>query len=575
MSPARRLLRALRPYRWRYLAGAACLVVSTGGALGVPWMVRRAVDALAAGAGSAVPEALLILGLAAGHGLARLASRLALIGAGQWVEHDLRRDLYAQLLRLPPAFYQARRTGDLMSRATNDLTAVRALAGYGVTMLTSTSLTVTGTIAAMAAIDPWLTLLALSPAPLLFLGGRRFGRTIEAQSTAVQEQLGALSNHVQENLSGAAVVRAYTMEATEIERFGRLNDEYRRRSLALARSQAAFWPLLGLGSGVGVLAVLWVGGRAVVEQQITLGAFVAFTGYLGLLAWPMVALGWMLGTLRRGLAALGRIGEILDTEPPADAPAGGPGPGPGPIEFRALRFAHEGRTPALEDVSFVVPAGAMVAVVGPTGGGKSTLGALLCRLHEPPPGTVFLGGVDVRQVPRGRLRAAIGYVPQEAFLFARPLRENLAMADEDSPPGRVEAAAATAGLAEDVAALPEGWDTVVGERGLSLSGGQRQRAALARALVADPPFLVLDEVFASVDPGKEAEILDGLRRAARGRTTLLMTHRLRAAREADRVVVLAGGRVVEAGRHEELLARGGVYAGLWRAQQLEDELADA
>jgi len=264
---------------------------------------------------------------------------------------------------------------------------------------------------------------------------------------------------------------------------------------------------------------------------------------------------------------------VLDAPLPADAGAGAPAVGPGAIEFRGLTFGYDGRGPVVADVSFTVAAGRMTAVVGPTGSGKSTLGALVCRLQEPPPGTVFVGGVDVSAAPRGPLRRLIGYVPQEAFLFSRPLRANLALADDDASPERLAAACATAGFADDVAGFPGGWDTLVGERGLTLSGGQRQRAALARALVAEPPFLVLDDVFAAVDPGKEAEILAGLRRAAEGRTTLLMTHRLRAARESDHIVVLDAGRVADEGTHDELMARGGLYARLWRVQQLETELA--
>ena len=617
MSSFKRLLPFLLRYRLRYLGGAACLLVATIMAVGIPWTVKRAVDALERDGAAAHlgPFVLLILLLAAGHGVARLGSRFAMLGAGQWVEHDLRTALYARLLTLPPAFYHLHRTGDLMSRASNDISALRALAGFGSVMLIGTLFAFAGTLGAMWAIDPWLTLFAMAPFPGLVVIAKRFNHDVEVRSTAVQEQLGALSAKAQENLTGMAVVRAYTMEEREIAEFARLNAEYRTRNLALARVQSVSWPLMGLVSGVGALIVLWLGGKAVVDGRISLGSFVAFNGYLAQLAWPTIALGWTLASIQRGLAAMQRVVEILDARPheslggladaeglsadwgsagamsrppqmkknaseqPPKLPAGQK-PEPellpnGPLEFRHLTFAYDDRGPALRDVSFAVPAGSVVAVVGPTGSGKSTLGTLLCRLYEPPRGTVWIGGRDVLDLPLGPLRRSVGYVPQESFLFSRPLRDNVRLADEHAAPERLEEVARTAGLADDLGALPAGWDTVVGERGLTLSGGQRQRVALARALVADPPFLVLDDVLASVDAAKEWEITRALRAAASGRTTLLMTHRLKAAAEADRIVVLDEGRVVEEGRHAELVAAGGLYARLWRVQQLEDELANA
>ena len=617
MSSFKRLLPFLLRYRLRYLGGAACLLVATIMAVGIPWTVKRAVDALERDGAAAHlgPFVLLILLLAAAHGVARLGSRFAMLGAGQWVEHDLRTALYARLLTLPPAFYHLHRTGDLMSRASNDISALRALAGFGSVMLIGTLFAFAGTLGAMWAIDSWLTLFAMAPFPGLVVIAKRFNHDVEVRSTAVQEQLGALSAKAQENLTGMAVVRAYTMEEREIAEFARLNAEYRTRNLALARVQSVSWPLMGLVSGVGALIVLWLGGKAVVDGRISLGSFVAFNGYLAQLAWPTIALGWTLASIQRGLAAMQRVVEILDARPheslgglsdaeglsadwgsagaisrppqmkknaseqPPKLPAGQK-PEPellpnGALEFRHLTFAYDDRGPALRDVSFAVPAGSVVAVVGPTGSGKSTLGTLLCRLYEPPRGTVWIGGRDVLDLPLGPLRRSVGYVPQESFLFSRPLRDNVRLADEHAAPERLEEVARTAGLADDLGALAAGWDTVVGERGLTLSGGQRQRVALARALVADPPFLVLDDVLASVDAAKEWEITRALRAAASGRTTLLMTHRLKAAAEADRIVVLDEGRVVEEGRHAELVAAGGLYARLWRVQQLEDELANA
>jgi ATP-binding cassette subfamily B protein len=625
VSSFRRLLPYLLRYRLRYLGGAACLLLATLMSVSIPWTVKRAVDTLERDGAAAhvAPFVLLILALAAGHGAARLGSRFAILGAGQWVEHDLRTALYARLLTLPPAFYHAHRTGDLMSRASNDISTLRALAGFGGVMLIGTIFAFAGTLGAMSAIDPWLTLFAMAPFPGLVVIAKRFNHDVEARSTAVQEQLGALSAKAQENLTGMAVVRAYTMEEREIAEFARLNAEYRTRNLALARTQSVSWPLMGLVSGVGALIVLWLGGKAVVDGRISLGSFVAFNGYLAQLAWPTIALGWTLASIQRGLAAMQRVVEILDSRPhgslgglsdadglsadwgsagaisgppqmkkdgsgkpptflpgktETEVPPGAPQPEllpNGALEFRGLTFAYDDRGPVLRDVSFVVPAGSVVAVVGPTGSGKSTLGTLLCRLYEPPRGTVWVGGRDVLDLALAPLRRSVGYVPQESFLFSRPLRDNVRLADEHAGPERLAEVARTAGLTDDLGALPAGWDTVVGERGLTLSGGQRQRVALARALVADPPFLVLDDVLASVDAAKEWEITRALRAAASGRTTLLMTHRLKAAAEADRIVVLDEGRVVEQGRHPELLAAGGLYARLWRVQQLEDELANA
>ena len=602
-----------------------CLGVGTCASLTIPWTVKRAIDALQTDAASApVGYFVALITLSAVvNGVARLGSRFAMTGGCQRIESEIRTDLFAALQTFPPRFYGRHSTGDLMTRSTSDITAVRSLLGFGAISLVSTTFAFVGVLAAMLAVDPWLTLWALAPSPVLVVLARRFNLRVNERTEAAQNQLSVLSERVQEYVAGMAVVRAYTLEPRARADFGWANGEYLRLSLALARTEAGFSPLMGLIAGIGTLIVLWAGGRAVVDGRLTLGALVAFNGYLAYLTWPILAVGWTLSTLRRGLTSMGRILEIVEesaserpgvSEPdraslrPSAIQAGLTGPattnpdraslrppaiqagltdpattGPATtspatidIRFSHLTFAYaDHRAPALRDVSFEVPAGETVAVVGATGSGKSTLGLLLARLWEPPPGAVFLGGRDVKDLPLEILRSRIAYVPQEGFLFSRSIAENITLGREGMDRDEVRAAAEVAGVADEIEKLADGFEAVVGERGLTLSGGQRQRATLARALAGAPSVFVLDDAFASVDAVKEEEILANLRRALAGRTVLLMTHRLRAACTASRIVVLEAGRVIESGRHDELLGRGGVYARLWRIQQLEEEIARA
>jgi ATP-binding cassette, subfamily B, multidrug efflux pump len=564
--------------------GIACLAVATLASLGIPWTVKRAFEALETAAASAPLGWFVasILALAAINAAARLASRFAMVGAAQRVEADIRDDLYASATGFPPALFARFTTGDLMARATSDVAGVKTIVGFGGVSLIQTALAFVGAIAAMVVVDPWLTLWAMLPFPAMVLLARRFTALVHERTEAVQAQLGVLSGRVQEHLAGMAVVRAYAMEGQARAAFGEANDAFLRHSLALARIQAQFTPLMSLVAGVGTLVVLWAGGLAVVQGRITLGSLVAFNGYLAYLAWPTLALGWTLSMVRRGLTSMGRIQEVVETARQLQATeaarrvTGGGFPRPfTALAFRGLTFAYDERGPALVDVTFEVGEGQMVAVVGPTGSGKSTLGTLVARLWDPPVGTVFVGGQDVTAVDLATLRAQVGYVPQESFLFSRSIRDNVTLERPEIDEAAARGAAALAGVAADVQALPDGFDTVVGERGLTLSGGQRQRVALARALAGAPPVLILDDVFANVDAAKEEEIVGHLREAARGRAVLLATHRLRAARTADRIVVLEAGRVVETGTHDALLDRRGVYARLWRIQQLEEEVAHA
>ena len=583
MGPAfRRLLPFVLRYRRAFLLGLTCVVITTAIQLLAPWVLKHAVDDLHAGVtrSKLALYAGLLLGIACVGGTFRFLMRRVLIGASRDIEYDMRNAFFGRLQLMPLAYYQARRTGDLMSRATNDLNAVRMMVGPAVMYSANTILVFIVAIVLMVSIDLRLTLIALVPLPFVSLSVRYFGREIHHRFEAIQAQLADLSAVVQEALSGVRVVRAYRQEAHETERFRHANIEYLRRNRGLIALQGLFFPSMTLLLGFGSLLVLWQGSRAVIGGRITLGEFVAFNAYLVMLAWPMIAFGWVTNILQRGMASWKRMLEVLDADP-AINDRGVTATGQhldiaGRIEFRDLVFSYPGSDKTVLDrVSLRIDAGQTVALVGGTGAGKSTLISLLPRLHEPPPGTVFVDGVDVLQIPLERLREAIGFVPQEPFLFSDTVAENIGFGVPSlgAADGRMQESAAIARLDVDVDAFPKGFETLVGERGITLSGGQKQRTALARALLIDPAILILDDALSAVDTYTEEEILSRLRGVMRSRTTLIVAHRVSTVRQADLIVVLEDGRIAEQGRHDELVRRGGLYAELFRKQQLEEELA--
>jgi ATP-binding cassette, subfamily B, multidrug efflux pump len=574
----RHLIPYLRRHRVAFVVGGVSVLLTNLFQVWTPWLVRQAVDHVQRGVtrGALARDASLILLAVVLQGIFLYVMRMTLIRASRRMEYELRNDLFDHLARLPASIYRTRKVGDLMSRATNDLDAVRDLLGPGIMYFANTAVTLVMAVVLMCRIDVRLTLLALVPLPILSLLMARMSARLYHQYQAIQESFAALTAKAQETLAGIRVVKAHVEEEGELEAFRVIHDDYTEKNRGMIRVMSAIWPALSLLGGIASAIVLWVGGSAVVRGQITLGELVAFQIYLGMLIWPMVAFGWVTNLFQRGAASMGRIRAIFDLEVENDVRRdGATAPSPGSaVELRGVGFHYPGtERMVLRRVDLTLRPGESVAIVGRTGSGKTTLLNLIARLYEPTEGTLVLGGVPGEHWPRGVLRRRLGLVPQETFLFSDTIRANIAFGfdDGDSVPD-VERAARRAGLGSDLEQFPQGLETILGERGITLSGGQKQRVALARALALERPVLLLDDAFASVDPGTEEQILEALFALEPRPAILLATHRRSALLRVDRIIVLDDGEIVASGTHQELIARGGLYADLYHREEMVEEL---
>jgi ATP-binding cassette, subfamily B, multidrug efflux pump len=575
-NPLRPLLPYLAKYKKSYVIGFAALILTQVVGVMVPLVIKDVFDALTTGvtARKLAFFAILLLGIALAKAIFQFWMRWILIGISRDVEYDLRNDLFQHLMRQDTRYYNEHRTGDLMAKLTNDLNAVRNIVGPGIMYSANTVVTGIATIALMVHLDLHLTLLALAPLPLASIAVKFFGQRIHERFEKIQGLYSELTEKVRENLSGVRLVRSFRQEEPEMRQFDEMNQLYVEGNKGLIWISSFLWPALALLFAASFLLIMVVGGEHVLSGKITIGTFAAFNVYLMYLIWPIIALGWVTNIIQRGLASLGRLWTIFAAQPAIDDRLVPPNPVTalkGDIEFRNLTFSYNG-FPILRDINLSIPAGRTVAIVGATGSGKTTLAALVPRLFDAPEGSVLVDGIPVRHLPLSTLRSHIGFVPQETFLFSESIRENIRFGAHGSSDNDVKRAAEVANILPDILGFPEGFESMVGERGLTLSGGQKQRVAISRAIIRDPRILILDDALSSVDTYTEEKILRHLTEVMAGRTTILISHRVSTIRNADEIVVLHDGTIVERGAHDELLAMNGHYTELYNKQLIEDAL---